>query len=55
MVQGDNRKDCCKTNLGPEIRVNPSVVYRVCLVCTCRHFEMTVYRGVYDASGKGLS
>jgi len=54
MVQGDNRKDCCKTNLGPEIRVNPSVTYRACTVCTCRHFEMTVDLGVYYARGKGL-
>ena len=51
MVQGDNRKDCCKTNLGPEIRVNPSVVYRVCRVCTCRHFEMTVNPGMIGLRG----
>jgi len=52
----DERKACCRDaeNLGEPIRVNDSTVYRRCVVCNCRHFEMTLDPGVLGLKGAAL-
>ena len=43
----DLRKDCCKdpANLGAPLQERLDLEVRICQVCGCRHFELTVDPG----------
>ena len=48
-------KDCCKdeSNL-EEGRLSQDLVVKVCLVCNCRHFELTIDPGKLGTLGGSL-
>ena len=52
---GDKRKDCCKQseNLVPH-QERPDLVIKVCKVCHCRHFEVTLDPGKLGLAGKEM-
>lgn len=49
------KKDCCEKpeNLD-EHRVRPDLIVRVCRVCKCRHFELTMDVGRLGVLGNGI-
>ncbi len=52
----DKRKECCKKpeNLREPERLRDDLVFRRCKVCGCRHFELTLEPGHFDARMFGL-
>ena len=47
----DERKECCKDNLGPAVQERPDLTYRCCQVCGVRHFELTLDPGKFGLRG----
>jgi len=56
VASSDTRKDCCRQeeNLGPTIQERPDLSYKVCKVCGCRHFELSVDPGILNVDVKPL-
>ena len=52
----DERKDCCKKveNLEVQPSEKLELTIRKCVVCGCRHFELSLEPGVYGLEGKPL-
>jgi len=52
MQAGDHRKECCKKSENlTEHRIDKDRVIRVCKICSCRHFELTVDKGSLGLRG----
>lgn len=46
MTPGDHRKPCCKNPLNlKKHQERPDLVIRKCMLCGCRHFELTMDPG----------
>jgi hypothetical protein len=52
----DERKDCCKQPENLEVQPNdkPELVIRKCIVCGCRHFELSMEPGIVGLKGTKL-
>lgn len=52
----DDRRECCKKeeNLKISPSDKPELVIRKCVVCGCRHFELSLDPGVYGIEGKEI-
>jgi len=50
----DERKECCKKeeNLKISPSNKPELFIRKCVVCGCRHFELSLELGVIGITGK---
>lgn len=50
------KKACCKEENNLEVQESgrADLVLRVCKVCKCRHFELTLDKGNIGLKGKGL-
>lgn len=50
------KKACCLDEKNLEIRPSgkEDLVLKVCKVCNCRHFELTLDKGKIGVQGKGL-
>lgn len=51
----DDIKDCCKIEANlVSTQINEELLVKVCQVCGCRHFEVTLDKGSLGAVGSTL-